>query len=71
MAFLAPFIPVALSVLGAMGKEEKAQGEPQQQPVRPPPGLGEIFAANDMNFAMRDKDNYMPPPGVFNPFGGQ
>lgn len=46
MGFLAAAIPIATSLLGAMGKDEKQQ----QAPVQPPPGLGEIFAMNERSF---------------------
>lgn len=42
MGFMAAAIPIVTSVLGAMGDKDKQQ----QQPMTPPPTLGQIFAQN-------------------------
>ena len=48
MAFAAAAIPLAVSLLGAMGKKE--EGAPQ--PAGPtPPTLGEMFAQNDQKYS--------------------
>lgn len=49
MAFAAAAIPLAVSLLGAMGKDEE---KGQQQPAGPaPPTLGEMFAQNDAKYS--------------------
>lgn len=46
MGFLAAAIPIATSLLSSMGQQNKQQ---PQQPMAPPPSLGQIFAENWQN----------------------
>lgn len=67
MAWAAIALPIAAQLLGSMGKkDEKQQG--QQQPA--PPSLGEIFAANDHNFANPPGENFSFTPSPFTQFNG-
>lgn len=65
MAFAAAAIPIAVSLLGAMSKEEE---QPQQVMGPRQPTLGEMAEANSKpylgqsNFALPDTNIYMPGP---------
>jgi hypothetical protein len=65
MAFAAAAIPLAVSLLGAMGKKE--EGAPQAA-APAPPTLGQMFASNadnysqGMNFALPEVNPYQGGP---------
>jgi len=59
MGFMAAAIPLVTSVLGAMSKQDE---KPQQQPMAPPPTLGQVFA-------QQWQQNNQPRTHT-NPFGG-
>lgn len=51
MGFMAAAIPIATSLLSSMSQQGKQQ---PQQPVAPPPTLGQIFAENWQNNNMQN-----------------
>lgn len=56
MGFMAAAIPIATSLLSSMSKQNQPQAP--QQPVAPPPTLGQIFAENWQN-----NNSQFPFPG--------
>lgn len=55
MGFMAAAIPIATAMLSSMSKDKD---QPQQQPMAPPPTLGQIFAENWQN-----NNSQFPFPG--------